>query len=289
MCKKFISIALAVTMIAAIFCVGVVSADAAEKVAVGDQVKYIFSVAPINSLGGLTVYSNYDASKLKYISSEYVYAEGMGVVNDLNEGIVNWNDTFAYGLDTNHTDLFAITFDVIADADVEQLGLTSNCLELFDVNAKDFAGDFNTIVTARVEVTHNSTDTDTETETDTQSDTETETDTEIDDISDTDSGTDTDTESDTDTSTDMTTDTSSDTDSDTSDLASSDNTSKKESDTDSSKKPTPDNASSRSTSSSSNNTATSVKTASPIAIVSLVLILMAASAVVFFVKRKSTE
>lgn len=128
MSKKVFSVILAITMIAAMLCVGTFFASADEAVHTGDQVRYIFSIAPLTDVGGLTVNSTYDASKLTYVSSEYVYADGMGAVNDLNAGAVSWNDTFATGLSTSNTDIFAITYNVTADGDVSSFGLQAIAL-----------------------------------------------------------------------------------------------------------------------------------------------------------------
>ena len=299
MSKKVLSVILAITFVVALLCVGAFTASADEAVHTGDQVKYIFSVAPLSDVGGLTVNSTYDASVLTYVSSDYVYSEGMGAVNDFNAGAVNWNDTFAQGLETNNTDIFAITFNGTAYGDVSSRGLSSNCIELFDVNAIDIPGDFNSLVTARVEVIHNH-----------ESDTES-------------SNTETETEKDTTTEKDATTDTEkyTDTNTDVSSATSSSASSNVSSNTSSSKKDTPDtskptsssitsssNTSSKVTSGSSSTTNSSskpatssnssknnsssvatVKTAGTVAIISLVIVLMAAAAIVFFSKKNSVN
>jgi len=288
MSKKILSIALAITMVAALFCVGALSASADEAVHAGDQVRYVFSISPLTDVGGLTVYSNYDASKLTYVSSEYVYPDGMGAVNDLNAGSVNWNDTFAQGLNTSNTDIFAVTYNVIADGDVSGLGLFYNCIELFDVNAIDIPGDFNSLVNARVEVIHNET-TDSE-------DTDSEPQTEVD----TDSG-----ETSSTTSSEVSSTVSSNTSSSTSSTPKKDtpDTSKPTSSTistpGSTSTVTSSNASSSAASSSkpassskassTSSTVPAVKTAGTVAIISLVVVLMAAAAVVFFSKKHSAE
>lgn len=290
MFKKITSVALAIVLVAAMFCVGVIVASAEETVHVGDTVKYIFSAGALNDVGGLTVYSTYDAGKLTYVTSEYVYADGMGAVNDTVAGVVHWNDTFVEGINTNNTDIFAVTFTATAECGVSELGLTSNCTELFDTSCADFPGDFNSLVTARVEVIHNDTS-EQETTTEGPDDTTTEID-------------------------DTTTDISSETSSATSSITSSNTSS-----TSSAKPNTPDaskpsssvsststvtsstssNASSSAASSSkpasssnnsSKNTSSNVpavKTAGTVAIISLVVVLMAAAAVVFFSKKNSAN
>ena len=297
MSKKIISAALAIAMVAVMCFVGVLSASADETVYGGDQVKYIFSVAPLNDVGGMTVYSTYDPGKLTYVSSEYIYAEGMGAVNDLNEGAVNWNDTFATGLNTSNTDIFCITFDVRDKAAVSELGLSSNCLELFDVNAIDIAGDFNSLVTARVEVIHNSTP-----DTDTQG-------TDTGNTSSKDETIGSDVTIDSDVSSAVSSTTSAITSSTTSSAVSSAKTT-----TPDPTKPTSSVASNAgttstgTTSSASSSAATSskpaissaasasttstvptVKTAGTVAIISLVIVLMAAAAIVFFSKKNANE
>ena len=293
MSKKVLSVILAITFVVALLCVGAFTASADEAVHTGDQVKYIFSVAPLSNVGGLTVNSTYDASVLTYVSSDYVYSEGMGAVNDLNAGAVNWNDTFAQGLETNNTDIFAITFNVTADGDVSSLGLSSNCIELFDVNAIDIPGDFNSLVTARVEVIHNhesdteSSNTETETEKDTTTDTEKYTDTNTDVSSATSSSASSNVSSNTSSSKKDTPDTSKPT---SSSITSSSNTSSKvtsgsSSTTNSSSKPATSSNSSKNNSSS----VATVKTAGTVAIISLVIVLMAAAAIVFFSKKNSVN
>ena len=280
MSKKVLSVILAITFVVALLCVGAFTASADEAVHTGDQVKYIFSVAPLSDVGGLTVNSTYDASVLTYVSSDYVYSEGMGAVNDFNAGAVNWNDTFAQGLETNNTDIFAITFNVTADGDVSSLGLSSNCIELFDVNAIDIPGDFNSLVTARVEVIHNH-------ESDTATDTEKYTDTNTDVSSATSSSASSNVSSNTSSSKKDTPDTSKPT---SSSITSSSNTSSKvtsgsSSTTNSSSKPATSSNSSKNNSSS----VATVKTAGTVAIISLVIVLMAAAAIVFFSKKNSVN
>lgn len=297
MSKKVLSVILAITFVVALLCVGAFTASADEGVHTGDQVKYIFSVAPLSDVGGLTVNSTYDASVLTYVSSDYVYSEGMGAVNDFNAGAVNWNDTFAQGLETNNTDIFAITFNVTADGDVSSLGLSSNCIELFDVNAIDIPGDFNSLVTARVEVIHNhesdtessntETEKDTTTEKDATTDTEKYTDTNTDVSSATSSSASSNVSSNTSSSKKDTPDTSKPT---SSSITSSSNTSSKvtsgsSSTTNSSSKPATSSNSSKNNSSS----VATVKTAGTVAIISLVIVLMAAAAIVFFSKKNSVN
>lgn len=297
MSKKVFSVILAITMIAAMLCVGTFFASADEAVHTGDQVRYIFSIAPLTDVGGLTVNSTYDASKLTYVSSEYVYADGMGAVNDLNAGAVSWNDTFATGLSTSNTDIFAITYNVTADGDVSSFGLSSNCVELFDVNAIDFPGDFNSLVTARVEVIHNETSDSEDFETNTE-DYTTETDTETDTESDTSSTTSNTSSANTSSANTSSANTSSvktDTPEPTSSTSSAtSSTSSNTSSTISSGSSSAANSSSNpGTSSNSNKNNSSsvdtVKTAGTVAIISLVVVLMAAAAIVFFSKKNAAE
>jgi hypothetical protein len=226
-------------------------------------------------LGAYNYDVNYDASVVKYVSGVDKTTGGMPLVNTAKEGVVKLATMAAMGLAEDFSGakapVYELTFEVTADTD--DLGINGKCTSLTAVTADGSStstlvgvnnpDDPYTDLVIEVECPHQTeSDTDSEPDTDTTEPSKVESKTE----SKTDSKTDSKTESKKDAS------------------------SKTES-----KKATGDNASSKSTSSgksATTSTATStatVQTAGTFAVVSLVVILMAAAAVVLYTRKKTEE
>jgi len=302
MSKKVLSVALAIAMVAVMVCVGMFAASAAEEVKAGDQVKYIFYIGEVSNVGGLSVDSTYNSEYLK-INGEpqhLITDDALGACNDLVEGQVRWNDTYATGKDFNNTDVFVITFDVLKDGTVDDLGLSFVCTEFFDTDALDIEGGPDAYVFARVEVVDNTVSSDV-VSSDVVSSDVVSSDVVSSDVVSSDTVSSDTVSSDTVSSDTVSSDTvSSDTVS--SDTVSSDTVSTTTSSDSSSKtesKGTDDNASKNSSATSSransstrtNSTATgpvsTVQTAGTVAVASLVVVLMLAAGVVVFAKKRS--
>jgi len=252
-----------------------------KKYHAGDKVTVTVEAGDIKidgaaaKLGAYNYDVNYDASVVKYVSGVDKTTGGMPLVNTAKEGVVKLATMAAMGLAEDFSGakapVYELTFEVTADTD--DLGINGKCTSLTAVTADGSStstlvgvnnpDDPYTDLVIEVECPHQTeSDTDSEPDTDTTEPSKVESKTE----SKTDSKTDSKTESKKDAS------------------------SKTES-----KKATGDNASSKSTSSgksATTSTATStatVQTAGTFAVVSLVVILMAAAAVVLYTRKKTEE
>jgi len=266
---------------------------AAKKYHAGDTVTATVEFGGITcngeagKIGAYNYDVNYNADVLKYESCEQKTTGGMPLANGATAGVVKLGNMAATGLDQDFTGAKApvavLTFTVTADTD--DLGITGACTSLSGMSQDgsateklvgvDNPDDPYSDLVVDVTCPH---DTDTETETDTTVEPDTDTTAPVD------SDTDTTVKPDTDTTVKPDTD-----------------TTKKDTDTakasDSDKKGTGDNASKTSsttsgakgtTSTTGTSTAT-VQTAGTFAVVSLVVILMAAAAVVLYTRKKTEE
>jgi len=294
MSKKVLSIALAIAMVAVMVCVGVFAASATSDVAelkAGDQVKYIFYIGEVSSVGGLSVDSTYNPEYLKINGEPTLLMEdGLGAVNDLVEGQVRWNDTFANGKDFNNTDIFVITFDVVKDGTVDDLGLSYECTEFFDINAMDIGTNPADYVFARIEVVQNTTSSDvTSSETVSSETVSSETVSSETVSSETVSSETVSSEtvsSETVSSETVSSETSSTT-STTSNTSSNTSSDKKDTGDASKASSSKSTSSAKTTSTGNNNNVSTVQTAGTVAVASLVVVLMCAAGVVVFAKKRS--
>ena len=305
MSKKIFSVILTIAMLAALFCVGTVAASADDtQLHAGDQVIYR-TYATGETIGSIQTEVTYNADYITYVSgtvAKDLIGEGISMINKETDGIVHCGivcDPYT-GSNFNNDQVIELVFDVTADCTYSQLNLNSNVVDFTDLDAVPVTPHGLTFG-YDVVCTHDTTDTDTATDTDTTTDSDSDTDTATDTDTVTDTDTTTDTASDTDTATDTASDTDTTTDTDTTKPtdtdkpSDSDKTSDSDKASDSDKKQTPDSSSrtssttSRTTSTAKTTTASTVQTAGTIAVISLVVILMAAGAVVLFSKKKAEQ
>ena len=152
MFKKIIGSILSAAMIAAFFCIGSVpvSADTYD-VYKGDTVQYIFSIGAADNVAGVAVDSWYNAEYLSPVDG--VLHVGSGYVNTAYAaGAIKWNFIVYGGRAFNNEDVVTITFDVLKSGSISDLGLSYDCVECFNHELESVVDNFNSLVTARVEV-----------------------------------------------------------------------------------------------------------------------------------------
>lgn len=162
--KKLIPAFMAV-LIAALTVFPAFSANAETALRKGDTVKYTFTVGECPNVAGISVESYYDPEYLTLSEDPEFLISGQGMLNTNLTGKLRWNTMISGGRAFSDEDILVETFTVNRACTLDDVGLSFECLEIFDHDTMLLSGD---LISARVDILETGTD---EPETDSEEET----------------------------------------------------------------------------------------------------------------------